>query len=69
MDRRRTRRRGRTSDDADARGEHRYPDAVPPDRRAAEQGDAALTRAPGRYAAGADGTQEIATPRAPARKS
>ena len=58
VDERRRRRLGPDADDADARGEHRYPG----DREAggaAEAADEALTREPDQYVAGADGTQPI----------
>lgn len=69
MDERRRHPVGEASDDADARGEHRYPDEVPPPRRdGTDQAEAALTREPGQYVAGADGTQQIAAPRDPGAK-
>ena len=49
-------------DDADARGEHAYPGRRRPGGDAQDQ---ALYRAPGSYAAGADGTQQVA----PARRT
>jgi hypothetical protein len=58
MDERRKRLLG-TTDDADARGEHRYPDAPPADAAA----DDSLSRQADAYVAGADGTQSVtATP-------
>lgn len=72
MDERRKRLLGPAADDADVRGEHRYPGDSQPDRsdlsrrsRAAAEADEAaesLTREPDQYVAGAEGTQSITTP-------
>jgi hypothetical protein len=48
-------------DDADARGEHDYPDKPPP-RKGPLTAEAAVDERRGHYAAGADGTQEVAAP-------
>ena len=71
MDERRRRLLGPLADDADARGEHQYPDeSAPtgsgPSRRTGAMAEAdtdeALTRDPSEYVAGAEGTQRITTP-------
>jgi len=73
MDERRRRLLGPLADDADARGEHQYPDESAPtrveaapdlSRRSGEaaKADEALTRDPSEYVAGAEGTQRITTP-------
>lgn len=57
MDERHRRLLGETgSDDADARGEHKY---GKPERQKAPGPADALGREPGHYAAGADGTQDV----------
>ena len=48
------------SDDADVRGEHQYPDEPAPDRPESDDQEA-LSREPGEYVAGADGTQPVTT--------
>jgi hypothetical protein len=58
MDERRKRLLG-CADDADVRGEHCYPDEAAADRSDEER---ALTRQPGQYVAGAEGTQRVITP-------
>lgn len=51
------------SDDADARGEHVYPDEPgQPNSCVPEQPEQPLVRDPGSYVAGADGTQQVTTP-------
>jgi hypothetical protein len=70
MGKRRKRLSASSADDADVRGDHRYPDESQPDRsdvvhggRAATEAADRLTREPGQYAAGAEGTQRITTAR------
>jgi hypothetical protein len=70
MGKRRKRLSASSADDADVRGDHRYPDEAQPDRsdvlhvgREAVKASAGLTREPGQYAAGAEGTQRITTAR------
>lgn len=66
VDERRKRLLGARAEDADARGEHRYPedrdartDAAKAADAAKAEGDQALTREPDQYVAGADGTQSV----------
>lgn len=72
MDDKRTRLLDWGTDDADVRGEHRYPEKeeldplrkrrVRPKADAMHEADEALTRDPDQYVAGAEGTQRITTP-------
>lgn len=62
MDPRHARLLGASADDADARGEHVYPDSPDTPQQDGSVEEEAVVRRRTQYVAGADGTQEIPEP-------